>query len=220
MTMRVLVVEDEKTIAEEIASALTDAGYVVDIARDGEDAWFRAETENYEAIVLDLGLPRLDGISVLKKLRAARVGTPVLILTARDSWMERVDGFDAGADDYLPKPFHRQELVARLAAIIRRTGGHFSPILECGDLRIDTRRSAVTVADKPIALTALEYRAIRYLVHNRGRPVSRVELAEQVYGGEREPDSNALEVLIGRLRKKLGQDFISTRRGYGYVIAD
>jgi DNA-binding response OmpR family regulator len=217
--MRVLVVEDEKTIAEEIASALTDAGYVVDIARDGDDAWFRAETENYEAIVLDLGLPRLDGISVLKKLRAARVGTPVLILTARDSWMERVDGFDAGADDYLPKPFHRQELAARLAAIIRRTGGHFSPILECGDLRIDTRRSAVTVADKPIALTALEYRAIRYLVHNRGRPVSRVELAEQVYGGEREPDSNALEVLIGRLRKKLGQDFISTRRGYGYVIA-
>ena len=147
--MRVLIVEDEKSIAAEIASALTNANYVVDLVDNGEEGWFRAETEDYDAIVLDLGLPRLDGISVVKKLRAAGVATPILILTARGSWMERVEGIDAGADDYLPKPFHSEELLARLGAIIRRAAGHTSPVVESGPLRIDTRRASVTLAGKP-----------------------------------------------------------------------
>jgi DNA-binding response OmpR family regulator len=216
--MWVLVIEDERKIAAEIAATLSNAHYVVDVAHDGEEGWFRAETENYEAIVLDLGLPQLDGISVLKKLRAAGVATPILILTARGSWMERVEGIDAGADDYLPKPFHHEELLARLAAIIRRSAGHASPVVESGPLRLDARRSVVTLDGKPLALTALEFRALRYLLHNKGRPVPQGELAEHVYGAEAEPDSNTLEVLIGRLRKKVGSDLIETRRGYGYVI--
>jgi DNA-binding response OmpR family regulator len=188
------------------------------MAHDGEEGWLRAETEDYEAIVLDLGLPQLDGISVVKKLRAAGVATPILILTARGSWMERVDGIDAGADDYLPKPFHHEELLARLAAIIRRSAGHSSPVVEAGRLRLDARRAVVTLDGGPVTLTALEFRALRYLLHNRGRPVPQGELAEHVYGAEAEPDSNALEVLIGRLRKKVGSDLIETRRGYGYVV--
>ena len=216
--MRVLVVEDEKSIAAEIAATLVSAGYVADIVRDGEEAWFRAETEDYDAIVLDLGLPRLDGMSVLKKLRTAGMLTPILILTARGSWMERVEGIDAGADDYLPKPFHHEELLARLGAIIRRSGGQASPIVESGPLRVDTRRATVTRDGKPVSLSSLEYRALRYLLHNKGRPVSQGDLAEHVYGAEAEPDSNALEVLIGRLRKKVGPELIATRRGYGYLI--
>ena len=216
--MRVLVVEDEKSIAAEIAATLVSAGYVADVVRDGEEAWFRAETEDYDAIVLDLGLPRLDGMSVLKKLRTAGMLTPILILTARGSWMERVEGIDAGADDYLPKPFHHEELLARLGAIIRRSAGQASPIVESGPLRVDTRRATVTRDGKPVSLSSLEYRALRYLLHNKGRPVSQGDLAEHVYGAEAEPDSNALEVLIGRLRKKVGPELIATRRGYGYLI--
>jgi len=216
--MRVLVVEDEKSIAAEIAATLVSAGYVADVVRDGEEAWFRAETEDYDAIVLDLGLPRLDGMSVLKKLRTAEIVTPILILTARGSWMERVEGIDAGADDYLPKPFHHEELLARLGAIIRRSAGQASPIVESGPLRVDTRRATVTRDGKPVSLSSLEYRALRYLLHNKGRPVSQGDLAEHVYGAEAEPDSNALEVLIGRLRKKVGPELIATRRGYGYLI--
>ena len=216
--MRVLVVEDEKSIAAEIAATLVSAGYVADVVRDGEEAWFRAETEDYDAIVLDLGLPRLDGMSVLKKLRTAGMLTPILILTARGSWMERVEGIDAGADDYLPKPFHHEELLARLGAIIRRSGGQASPVVESGSLRVDTRRATVTRDGKPVSLSSLEYRALRYLLHNKGRPVPQGDLAEHVYGAEAEPDSNALEVLIGRLRKKVGPELIATRRGYGYLI--
>ena len=216
--MRVLLVEDETKIAAEIAATLDKAGYVVDIVGDGEEGWFRAETEAYDCIVLDLGLPRLDGISVVKKLRAAGTMTPILILTARGSWMERVEGIDAGGDDYLPKPFHPEELLARLGAIVRRASGHGSPVVEAGSVRIDTRRMTVTMAGKPFSLSALEYRALRYLVHNKGRPVSQGELAEHVYGSEQEPDSNALEVLVGRLRKKLGQEIITTRRGFGYIV--
>ena len=217
-SLRVLVVEDEKSIAAEIAATLVSAGYVADVVRDGEEAWFRAETEDYDAIVLDLGLPRLDGMSVLKKLRTAGMLTPILILTARGSWMERVEGIDAGADDYLPKPFHHEELLARLGAIIRRSAGQASPIVESGPLRVDTRRATVTRDGKPVSLSSLEYRALRYLLHNKGRPVSQGDLAEHVYGAEAEPDSNALEVLIGRLRKKVGPELIATRRGYGYLI--
>ena len=216
--MRLLVVEDEPAIAEDIAASLGRAGYVVDMVHDGEAAWFQAETEEYDAIVLDLGLPRLDGITVLKRLRAAGVVTPVLILTARASWTARVAGIDAGADDYLGKPFHNEELLARIGAILRRAGGHATPLLEAGALSIDTRRMHAHLDGRELALTPLEFRALRYLVHHKTRVVSQGELAEHVYAQEGEPDSNAIEVLIGRLRRKLGTELITTRRGYGYLV--
>ena len=216
--MRLLVVEDETAIAEDISAALTRAGYVVDCVHDGEEGWFRAETEDYDGIVLDLGLPRMDGISVLKRIRGAGVRVPVMILTARGSWMERVAGIDAGADDYLGKPFHAEELVARMGAILRRAAGHTTPMLEAGQLSIDTRRMMAHLDGKPLTLTPLEFRALRYLVHHKTRVVSQGELAEHVYAHEEEPDSNAIEVLIGRLRRKLGSDIITTRRGYGYLV--
>jgi two-component system, OmpR family, response regulator len=216
--MRLLVVEDEPSIAEELAAALTRAGYVVDSATDGEDAWFRGETEDYDGIVLDLGLPRLDGLSVLKRLRSAGVQTPILILTARGAWMERVAGIDAGADDYLGKPFHTEELIARIGAILRRSGGHATPVLRAGALAIDTRRMLAHLDGRELALTPLEFRALRYLVHHKSRVVSQGELSEHVYAQETEPDSNAIEVLIGRLRRKLGTELITTRRGYGYLV--
>lgn len=216
--MRALVVEDEPKIAEDIVAALRRGGYVVEHVGDGEEAWFRAETEEYDCIVLDLGLPRLDGLSVLKRLRAAGVATPVLILTARGAWMERVEGIDAGADDYLPKPFHGEELIARIGAIVRRAGGHATPMLEAGRVSIDTRRMVARLDNEPVTLTPLEFRALRYLVHNKSRVVSQGEMAEHVYAHEEEPDSNAIEVLIGRLRRKLGADVIVTRRGYGYIV--
>ena len=218
--MRVLIVEDEAKIAASLGEGLTRAGYVAEMARDGEDAWFRGETEDFDAIVLDLGLPKLDGLSVVRKLRAAKVTTPILILTARGSWGERVEGIDAGADDYLPKPFHMEELVARLGAITRRGGGQATPIVEVAGLRIDTRRMSVTLADRMIDLSPLEFRALRYLAHHKGRVVSQSELGEHVYASEAEPDSNALEVLVGRLRKKLGAKVIATRRGHGYFVDD
>ncbi|HYA74971.1 MAG TPA: response regulator transcription factor [Roseiarcus sp.] len=216
--MRALVVEDEAKIAAEIAATLSQAGYVVETSGDGEDAWLRGETENFDGIILDLGLPRLDGLSVVRNLRAAGVATPILILTARGSWTERVAGIDAGADDYLPKPFQPEELLARLGAIIRRTAGHTTPMLETGALRLDTRRMVTTLNGAPIALSSLEFRALRYLVHNKGRPVSQGELGEHVYGAEQEPGSNALEVLVARLRKKIGAEIIETQRGYGYLV--
>ena len=216
--MRALVVEDEVQIAAEIGAYLSQAGYVVETVGDGETAWSRAESEDFDGIILDLGLPKLDGLSVVRNLRSAGVATPILILTARGSWMERVAGIDAGADDYLPKPFQPEELIARLGAIIRRTSGHTTPTLETGALRIDTRRMTATVNGAPVALSLLEYRALRYLVHNKGRPVSQFELGEHVYGADQEPGSNALEVLVARLRKKIGAEFIETQRGYGYVV--
>jgi two-component system, OmpR family, response regulator len=216
--MRLLVVEDEPSIAEDIAAALTRAGYVVDSTNDGEDAWFRGENEDYDGIVLDLGLPRLDGLSVLKRLRGAGVQTPILILTARGAWMERVAGIDAGADDYLGKPFHTEELIARIGAILRRSGGHATPVLRAGALAIDTRRMLAHLDGRELALTPLEFRALRYLVHHKSRVVSQGELSEHVYAQETEPDSNAIEVLIGRLRRKLGSELITTRRGYGYLV--
>lgn len=216
--MRLLVVEDEPAIAADIAAALGRAGYVAEVVRDGEQAWFQAETEAYDAIVLDLGLPRLDGLTVLRRLRAAGVAVPVLILTARDSWAERVAGIDAGADDYLGKPFHSEELLARIGAILRRAAGHATPLLEAGALSIDTRRMLAHLDGRQLALTALEFRALRYLVHHKGRVISQGELAEHVYGQEEEPDSNAIEVLIGRLRRKLAAEVIVTRRGYGYLV--
>jgi two-component system OmpR family response regulator len=216
--MRILIVEDDRQIAAEIAHALEGAGYVAEHSQDGEDAWFRAETQAFDAIVLDLGLPRMDGISVLKKLRLAEVSTPVLILTARDSWMERVDGIDAGADDYLTKPFHTEELIARLGAILRRFAGRDTPLLKAGPIAIDTRRMRVVVDGKPVPLSPLEYRLLRYLVHNSNRMVSKAELTEHVYSDDSEPDSNTLEVVVGRIRRKMGADLVRTQRGFGYIV--
>lgn len=216
--MRVLVVEDEQAIADDVAQALGQAQFVVEVVRDGETGWFKAGTESYCCVVLDLGLPRLDGLTVLRRIRAEGVLTPVLILTARGAWMERVEGIDAGADDYLPKPFQTEELVARVSALVRRAAGLGTPLIEAGGLRIDTRRLSVSRDGRSIDLSSLEFRAINYLAHRKGCVVSQGELIEHVYGADREPESNAIEVLIGRLRRKVGAEAIATRRGQGYLM--
>jgi DNA-binding response OmpR family regulator len=218
--MRVLLVEDDRRIASDVERALKAAGYVVETVSDGEEAWFRGDTEDYGAIILDLGLPGMDGLSVLKRWRANGRSTPVLILTARGSWAERVDGIDAGADDYLPKPFKMEELLARLRSIIRRSAGHASSVVTSGDLILDERQMKVSVRGVPIPLSPLEYRLVAYLLLHRGRVVSQHELDENVYGHGEEHDSNALEVLIGRVRKKLGTELIETRRGFGYIVPE
>ncbi|MCJ2021591.1 response regulator transcription factor [Methylobacterium sp. E-065] len=216
--MRVLIVEDEPRIAADIRQGLERAGYVADVVADGEAAWFRGETEAYDAMVLDLGLPRLDGLGVLRRLRAADVALPVLILTARDGWRERVEGIDAGADDYLVKPFRMEELVARLRAILRRTAGHASPILRAGAVELDTRTRAVSVDGRPTELTALEYRLLAFLLHRPGQVVPAGELLDHLHGVGTEREANALEALLTRLRRKLGPGVIETRRGQGYSV--
>jgi two-component system OmpR family response regulator len=218
--MRVLLVEDDARISADITKALKAAGFAVDIARDGEEAWFRGDTEDYDAVVLDLGLPRMDGLAVLKKWREAKRTMPVIILTARGSWLERVEGIDAGADDYLPKPFRMEELISRLRAILRRAGGHASSVLTAGDLSLDERQMRVKFAGVPVDLAPLEYRALAYLMHNHGRVISQAELSEHIHGVEDACDSNAIEALIARIRRKIGGNVIKTRRGYGYVIED
>lgn len=216
--MRVLLVEDEPLISDDISAALRDAGFIVDLARDGEDAWFKGDTESYDAIILDLGLPRMDGLSVLKRWRAVGMVTPILILSARGSWMERVDGIEAGADDYLPKPFEMAELIVRLRALIRRAAGMAQPILQAGDLMVDTRRMTIAYAGQPVRVTPLEFRLVDYLVHNMNRTVSAGELAEHLHDMEDTGDTNAIEAIVSRLRRKLGPGVINTRRGFGYVI--
>ena len=216
--MRILVIEDEAEVLAQIAGELTRAGYIADMASDGEDGWFRGETENYAAVILDLGLPRLDGLSIVRRWRAAGVVTPVLMVTARAAWMERVEGIDAGADDYLPKPFYGEELLARLAAVLRRTAGHAAPLLRAGNVSIDTRRMTVSLDGRSISLTPLEFRLLRYLMHNSGRVVAPAELFEHLYASEQDAGSNALEVLVNRTRKKLGNAVIGTRRGFGYIV--
>jgi len=218
--MRVLVVEDDPQIAAEVARSLEAAGYVVERVGDGEEAWFCGDTEDYGAVVLDLGLPGMDGLSVLKRWRANGRQMPVLVLTARGSWAERVDGIDAGADDYLPKPFRPEELLARLRAIVRRAAGHAAPVLNAGALALDERQMRVTLRGVPVALSQLEYRLVAHLLRNRGRVIPQHELDENVYGSGQEHDSNALEVLVRRVRKKLGADSIETRRGFGYLIPE
>jgi len=218
--MRILVVEDEVKVAADIARALTSAGYLPEIVDNGEDAWFQGETEDYSAILLDLGLPQLDGLSVLKKWRAADITTPVVILTARGSWAERVDGIDAGADDYLPKPFQMEEMLARLRAVLRRTAGHASSQVQIGPVVFDPRQMRLTVDGVPVQISPLEYRAIACLFHHRGRVVPQFELAEHIYGMDADRNNNALEALIKRLRRKIGVDLIETRRGHGYAITD
>ena len=218
--MRVLLVEDDRRIAADVERALAAAGYVVDTVRDGEEAWFRGDTEDYGAVVLDLGLPGMDGLAVLKRWRMNGRKMPVLILTARGSWAERVDGIDAGADDYLAKPFRIEELLARLRAVVRRSSGHASSVLTVGELALDERQMKVSVRGVPVALSPLEYRLVAYLLHQRGRVVPQHELDENVYGAGEDHDSNALEVLVGRVRKKLGPHLIETRRGFGYLVAE
>lgn len=216
--MRILLVEDDDRVAAGVTAALAAAGFVVERCCDGEDAWFKGDTEGYTAAILDLGLPGMDGLSVLRKWRAAGQRLPVLILTARGDWNERVEGIDAGADDYLPKPFRMEELQARLRAIIRRAAGQASALIEIGDLTLDTRRMAVTQDGVPVHLSPQEYRLVAYLMQHAGRVVSQLELTEQLYAQDFERDSNAVEVLVGRVRRKLGSDLIQTRRGFGYLI--
>ncbi|MBL8573929.1 MAG: response regulator transcription factor [Hyphomicrobiaceae bacterium] len=218
--MRILIAEDDPRIIEHVSAALRAAGFAVDHVGDGETAWFQADTESYAAIILDLGLPKLDGLSVLKRLRETGNKTPILILTARGSWKERVEGIDAGADDYLPKPYQTEELLARLRAIIRRAAGQASSVATLGDLTIDERQMRVSRQGVPIALAPLEYRLFMHLVRHRGRVCSQIELTEEVYAQDWERDSNAIEVLVKRVRKKVGESLIETRRGFGYLIPE
>ncbi|MEQ8746930.1 response regulator transcription factor [Pyruvatibacter sp.] len=217
--MRVLVVEDDVDISRQLVGVLTDAGYAVDAAADGEEGHFLGETEPYDAILLDLGLPALDGVTVLERWRRAGIKTPVLILTARDRWSDKVAGFDAGADDYVAKPFYVEEVLARLRALVRRAAGHATSDLECGPLRLDTRAARVSIDGNPIKLTALEYRLLAYLMMHKGRVVSRTELVEHLYDQDFDRDSNTIEVFVGRVRKKLGVNIIQTVRGLGYCLA-
>ncbi len=216
--MRILVVEDDANLSRQVATALGAAGYAVDLACDGEEGHFLGDTENYDAVVLDLGLPRMDGVSVLRNWRAAGRRMPVLVLTARDSWTEKVDVFDSGADDYVTKPFRMEELLARLRAMIRRTAGHATALIECPPVCVDTRTGKVTVSGALVPVTAQEYKVIAYLMHHKDRIVSRSELTEHIYAQDGDRDSNTIEVFIGRLRRKLGVDVIRTVRGRGYRL--
>jgi two-component system OmpR family response regulator len=218
--MRLLLAEDDPDLAHSLRLSLADAGYAVDLARDGEEAAFLGETEPYDLVVLDLGLPVLDGVSVLRRWRAAGMTAPVLILTARDGWAEKVAGFDAGGDDYLTKPFNTPELLARLRALLRRAAGRASASLASGDLVLDPGAALVTLAGRPVRLTSLEYRLLHYLMMHAGRVVSRTDLVEHLYDQDFDRDSNTMEVIIARLRKKIGADRILTQRGLGYRLAD
>jgi two-component system, OmpR family, response regulator len=218
--MRVLLVEDHAALAGQLAEALQAAHFVVDCAADGEEGLFLGETEPYDAVVLDLGLPRLDGLSVLRRWRAGGRRMPVLILTARDAWTEKVEGLNAGADDYLAKPFAMGELIARLQALIRRAHGLARPEIALGRLVIDTAAARAMLDGAPVRLTGLEFRLLAYLAHRRGEVVSKTELTEHLYGQDFDRDSNTLEVVIGRLRRKLGEGLIETLRGQGYRLVD
>ncbi len=216
--MRLLVVEDSPALSAQLRQGLADAGFAVDAAMDGEEALHLGETEPYDAVVLDLGLPRVDGLTVLRRWRAAGRTMPVLILTARDSWTEKVEGLNAGADDYLAKPFAMAELVARLNALIRRANGVAKPEMVFGEIRLDTATRSVSRAGGPVRLTALEYGLFSYLALNAGRPVSKTELTEHLYAQDFDRDSNTLEVIVARLRRKLGDSLIETVRGQGYRL--
>ena len=216
--MILLVVEDDEDLNRQLVAALNDAGYAVDAAADGEEGHFLGDTEPYDAVVLDLGLPQKDGISVLEQWRRDGRSMPVLILTARDRWSDKVAGMDAGADDYVSMPFHMEEVLARVRALLRRAAGHSTNEIEVGPLRLDSRTSRVTINGTPVKLTSHEYRLLAYLMHHNGRVVSRTELIEHLYDQDFDRDSNTIEVFIGRLRKKIPTDLIETVRGLGYRL--
>ncbi|RNJ51189.1 response regulator transcription factor [Methylocystis hirsuta] len=217
--MRLLVVEDDKDLNRQIVRALEQSGYAVDRAFDGEEGCHLGETEPYDAVVLDIGLPKKDGVTILEEWRAAGRDMPVLILTARDRWSDKVQGFDAGADDYVSKPFHMEEVLARIRALLRRATGHATNEIVCGAVRLDTKAGRVVVDGAPVKLTSHEYRLLAYLMHHSGRVVSRSEIIEHLYDQDFDRDSNTIEVFVGRLRKKLGVDLIQTVRGLGYMAA-
>lgn len=217
--MRILIVEDDPDLNRQIARACREAGWVVDTAADGEDGHFLGETEPYDAVVLDIGLPRMDGLSVLESWRRKGRRMPVLLLTARDRWSDKVSGIDAGADDYVAKPFHMEEVLARLRALVRRAAGHASNEIEIGPVRLDVKAGRVTVDGNPVKLTSHEFRLIQYLMLHDGKVVSRTELVEHLYDQDFDRDSNTIEVFVGRLRKKLGVDVIETVRGLGYRMS-
>jgi len=216
--MRLLIVEDEPTLGQQLRNALEGAGYAVDLATDGEEGLYLGSNEQYDAIILDLGLPEIDGLTVLDRWRKEGKTTPVLVLTARDSWSDKVAGLDAGADDYVAKPFQTEELIARLRALIRRASGNASAELIAGDIRLDTRSGKVTKAGEPVKLTAQEYKLLSYLLHHKGKVVSRTELIDHIYDQDFDRDSNTIEVFVTRIRKKLGADTITTIRGLGYSL--
>lgn len=218
--MRILLAEDDDRIARDVGAALGAAGYVVEREADGEEVWYRGDTGEYAAVVLDLGLPTMDGLSILKRWRTAGRTFPVLVLTARGTWNERVEGIDAGADDYLPKPFRIEELLARVRALLRRAAGQASAVLRVGPVALDTRQMQVTVNDVAVNLSPQEFRLLSYLMHHAGRVVSQLELTEHLYSQDVERESNAIEVLVGRVRRKLGVDVIATRRGFGYMACE
>jgi len=217
--VRLLVVEDDPDLNRQLVDALNDAGYAVDSARDGEEGHFLGDTEPYDAVILDLGLPEMDGLSVLEKWRRDDRSMPVLILTARDRWSDKVSGMDAGADDYVAKPFHMEEILARVRALLRRSTGHAKNEIECGPIRLDTKMARLTVDGSPVKLTSHEYRLLSYLMHHEGRVVSRTELVEHMYEQDFDRDSNTIEVFVGRLRKKIPNDMIRTVRGLGYCLS-
>ncbi len=217
--MRILVVEDDPNLNRQLVQALGDAGYVVDKAEDGEEGHYLGETNPYDAVILDLGLPVIDGVSVLEKWRRAGRKMPVLILTARDRWSDKVAGFDAGADDYVTKPFNMEEVLARIRALVRRTAGHASTELVCGPVTLDTKGARVLVNGMAVKLTSQEYRLLEYLMMHGGKVVSRTELVEHLYDQDFDRDSNTIEVFVGRLRKKLGTDVLHTIRGMGYTMS-
>ena len=217
--MRLLVVEDELTLQRQLVEALSANGYTVDIASDGREALYLGQEQTYDAVILDVGLPLMDGISVLRKWRADQRTMPVLILTARDDWHDKVSGIDAGADDYVTKPFHMQELLARVRALIRRTSGIADATLRCGKLELDTRTGRVSCENEVIVLTSHEFKILSYLMHHLDEIVSRTELTEHIYAQDFDRDSNTIEVMIGRLRKKLPDSLIQTTRGMGYRMS-
>ena len=216
--MRILVVEDDRDLNRQLGEALKEAGYVVDAAFDGEQGHFLGDTEPYDCVVLDIGLPQMDGVTVLENWRREGRDMPVLILTARDRWSDKVSGIDAGADDYVTKPFHIEEVLARVRALIRRSAGHAASQIECGPILLDTRLSKVTVDGNSVKLTSHEFRLLSYLMHHQGEVLSRTELTEHLYDQDFDRDSNTIEVFVGRVRKKLGIDCIETVRGLGYRL--
>ena len=217
--MRALVVEDDRDLNRQLVTALVDAGFAVDTASDGEEGYFLGDTEPYDVVILDIGLPKMDGISILRQWRRSERNMPVIILTARDRWSDKVTGMDAGADDYLAKPFHMEELLARVRAKVRRASGHAKSEIECGPLLLDTKSARVTLDGQPVKLTSHEFRLLAYLMHHSGRVVSRTELVEHLYDQDFDRDSNTIEVFIGRLRKKIPGDVIQTVRGLGYRMS-